>query len=336
MDCHPVPGFKSSLAENLGEAERPALEVAVGQQFVPNSNRRSMAERRHRRFESRDQVIWLGWVAAHRVSVTIGCVATPGPAGATSKVRPMSEPPSDDATEGFYQDFWTESVWSGSEPNRDEQMRIEALERVIADHRLGGSILDVGCGRGVLTRHFAKHGEIMGIDIVEAAVRRGRDLFPEIDLQHRTLADVNTSAAGSFDLVVSSEVLEHVPRGEQSGFLREIHRALRPGGFVLLTTPRGELHRQGRAHVDSEQPIEDWLSEGELDAMLTAAGLSIVHRERTGVYPISWWRTPLVISPVRRLVARSSVLRRVVQRAGIYQVVLAQKSSSAVDQSSDT
>src|SRR5258708_16975644 len=51
--------------------------------------------------------------------------------------------------------------------------------------------------------------------------------------------DITTSRlpAGSFDFVLCSEVLEHIP--DTAGVLVGIHRLLRPGGFVLLATPQG-------------------------------------------------------------------------------------------------
>ena len=239
----------------------------------------------------------------------------------------VNTPGAEDAAEQFYDEFWTDTVWSSAEPNTDERMRLTALERAIAKHDLGGGrILDVGCGRGCLTAALAHHGAIKGIDPVKAAIRRGHELFPEIDLAHQTINDLNSANAGSFDLVVSSEVIEHVPAPDQQSFVHELHGALEPGGTLLLTTPRGELHDQWRQHVDNDQPVEDWLNESALGALLRNAGFIIIEHERFGVYPISWWRVPLVISPVRALSARILPLRRAIDRAGVYQLVVARKA----------
>jgi SAM-dependent methyltransferase len=46
--------------------------------------------------------------------------------------------------------------------------------------------------------------------------------------------------AGTFDLVFATEVIEHLDDGELDGLLAECRRLLKPGGFVLFTTPNNE------------------------------------------------------------------------------------------------
>lgn len=239
---------------------------------------------------------------------------------------PMATPVPENEAELFYESFWSDGAWSGSAPNIDEQMRMDALLRLISQHHLGPRILDVGCGRGVITNALTAYGEVTGIDVVAAAIARGAELFPTLDLQHIDLRDFNAASAGTFDLIVCTEVVEHVEPHEKQAFVSEITRSLRSGGSLLLTTPRGELHDLWRSRIDNDQPTEDWLTEPALDRLLLEAGLTVTHRERTGVYPLSFWQKALVVSPVRRLAARVAPLRRMIDRAGIYQVVLAEKA----------
>jgi len=89
-----------------------------------------------------------------------------------------------------------------------------------------GHLLDVGCGRCPYKRtFFAGARKYIGTDY----------------LSDRSHPDVISSAvqipfaANSFDTVVSTEVLEHVPEPFQA--IREMRRVLKPGGFLILSTP---------------------------------------------------------------------------------------------------
>jgi 2-polyprenyl-3-methyl-5-hydroxy-6-metoxy-1,4-benzoquinol methylase len=104
--------------------------------------------------------------------------------------------------------------------------------RVLAELR-PGTLLDVGCGRGDLGAAFARRGwRVSGVDpsaeACAAARRQGVDARPG------TLESVEFEA-GSFDAVVMSHSLEHVP--DPRAELARIHRLLRPGGSILISLP---------------------------------------------------------------------------------------------------
>ena len=89
-----------------------------------------------------------------------------------------------------------------------------------------GELLDVGCGRRPYEKtYFANASHYVGMDY----------------LSDRSCPDVVGSATdipfpeNSFDTVVSTEVLEHVP--DPAKAIREMFRVVRPGGYVILTTP---------------------------------------------------------------------------------------------------
>jgi 2-polyprenyl-3-methyl-5-hydroxy-6-metoxy-1,4-benzoquinol methylase len=105
------------------------------------------------------------------------------------------------------------------------------------------SILDVGCGEGVLTERWAERlGEnpVLGIDLpdpkleAEWATRRRENLeFRTFDGGDLPFAD------GSFDLVAATEVLEHVPEPERT--LAEMARVA--ARHLLVSVPREPLWR---------------------------------------------------------------------------------------------
>jgi len=97
-----------------------------------------------------------------------------------------------------------------------------------------GRILDVGCGDGGFILHFKKRGwEVYGIDTSEAACKLaieklGRNIF------NCKLKDCHFPDS-YFDVVTLNHVLEHM--SDPNGELREIHRILKDGGILLLSTP---------------------------------------------------------------------------------------------------
>lgn len=94
--------------------------------------------------------------------------------------------------------------------------------------RLGGDVLDVGCGRKPY-RDLVPARRYVGVDIDTPVTSQlaAADVF--YDGRMLPFADE------SFDAVLCSQVLEHVFTPE--AFLAEIRRVLRPGGVLLLATP---------------------------------------------------------------------------------------------------
>ena len=114
---------------------------------------------------------------------------------------------------------------------------IAFLER--AGVTIGGRVLDAGCGGGGMPLSLAEHAAaVVGIDPLDrfrhAGVRLGRERHTTN--LHFALADgmALPFPAGSFDLVLSHAVIEHVP--DALLYLRECGRVLRAGGRCYLST----------------------------------------------------------------------------------------------------
>ncbi len=96
-----------------------------------------------------------------------------------------------------------------------------------------GRLLEVGCGQGLFLEHARARGwEVTGVDLLEPLAALART---ERGLDARTgeLADA-ALPSGTFDVVYSSEVIEHVI--DPIALLREMYRVLRPGGLAVLLT----------------------------------------------------------------------------------------------------
>lgn len=105
------------------------------------------------------------------------------------------------------------------------------------------SILDVGCGGGLLSEKLAVlGGQVTGIDPLEENIMLANDhkesSHPNLtNLQYKcsTIEDFSTVAnSNSFDGIVASEVLEHV--NDVDLFITCCHRLLKPNGSLFITT----------------------------------------------------------------------------------------------------
>ncbi|MEL6367497.1 MAG: bifunctional 2-polyprenyl-6-hydroxyphenol methylase/3-demethylubiquinol 3-O-methyltransferase UbiG, partial [Pseudomonadota bacterium] len=102
----------------------------------------------------------------------------------------------------------------------------------------GLSVLDVGCGGGILSESMAKLGaEVTGIDVVERniGIAKRHSLKSGIDIDYRQQTASDLASQGStFDVVLNMEVVEHV--ADVDGFMSDCCRLVRPGGSMFVAT----------------------------------------------------------------------------------------------------
>ena len=121
-----------------------------------------------------------------------------------------------------------------------------------------GRLLDVGCGDGFLMGQLAPLvKEAVGVDSEAAAIgiacQRLAHL-PHCRSQHTVCYEL-PFAAGSFDVVTSTDVIEHLTA--PAGHLREIGRVLKATGALVLTTPQWRPDRKwDTRHVQEFRPEE--------------------------------------------------------------------------------
>lgn len=188
--------------------------------------------------------------------------------------------------EGYYEWFFTQNEnWNKAEPNTDEKQRWEGIKALIQKIEVSNEgtlkILDLGCGRGWLTNLLSGFGEVKGVEPVAPVVKYANELFPGLDIIN---ADSDTllqnGYEGSFDLVVSSEVLEHVPEEHKNNFAININLLLKENGFAIISTPRREAQQQYCEGSGLSQPVEEWLSEMEVKDLFVNNGFTIVELQR--------------------------------------------------------
>jgi SAM-dependent methyltransferase len=141
-------------------------------------------------------------------------------------------------------------------------------------------ILDAGCGTGWFSARARQEGAtVVSLDV-------GTRLLAETARKcdsSRVAASVCDLPFGpaAFDVVISSEVIEHTPDPERA--VREMSRVLRPGGRLALTVPNRLWHPSvvvaNRLGLRPYEGYENWVSWGGLRRICESAGL-VVERQR--------------------------------------------------------
>jgi SAM-dependent methyltransferase len=107
---------------------------------------------------------------------------------------------------------------------------------VVAQEYIKGDVLEVGCGEGrgidlVLPR--AK--SYSAIDKIADVIDQLKTKYPTGTFFSGNIPPLGPFADNSFDVVITFQVIEHIQ--DDVSFLKEIHRVLKPGGLVIITTP---------------------------------------------------------------------------------------------------
>lgn len=185
-----------------------------------------------------------------------------------------------------------ESVWDGA--RTDLFVAHLAVYELCSRWAAGRRVLDAGCGTGYGSDHLARRGarEVVGVDrssgsIRYAARRYGREgvRFLAGDLER-----VDEHVDGPFDLIVASNVIEHLARPET--FLRRAQHLLAPAGELAVVVPAIvdehslELNRRNPFHL-TNLPVADWV------ALVSRLGLA--HRLYRQVFtgPVPDFSSPL-------------------------------------------
>ena len=163
----------------------------------------------------------------------------------------------------------------------------------------GKRVLDIGCGGGLLSESLAKAGaEVTAIDLAPELVKVARlhALESGVKLDYRVQAaeDLAAEQAGSFDVVICMEMLEHVP--DPGAIIEACQRLLKPGGQLFLSTINRTPAAFAVAVVGAEyvarllprgtHHYQDFIKPAELGQWLRHAGLQL--RDVSGMAYEPW------------------------------------------------
>lgn len=139
---------------------------------------------------------------------------------------------------------------------------------------IGGSddICDIGCGMGLMLDRLSKYGKVFGLDMEPSAVAHCREAVPAATVEIGRLPDQIPFPDQSFDVVVASDVLEHVKDDVDAA--RCIANLLRPDGNAIVTVP---AHMSLWSHNDELNCHFRRYERDGLVSVLTAGGLVVRH-----------------------------------------------------------
>lgn len=148
---------------------------------------------------------------------------------------------------------------------------------------LSARILEIGSGLGYLTYAIHAAGyNITGIDISKDAVTKARSTFGDLYL-HKDLSLLAAEEPGSFNVVIMTEVIEHVP--DPRAFLGAAASLLKTNGQIILTTPNKSDSPLGTCWNTENPPVHLWwFSETAMRRLAQMSSLSIRIGDFTSMY----------------------------------------------------
>lgn len=159
------------------------------------------------------------------------------------------------------------------------------------------SVLDVGCGGGILSEGLARQGAIVtGLDVepdaLAAAKKHAEDAQLTIEYVCCPVEEYETAA---FDVITCMEMLEHVT--DPMLVIEHCSRLLKPGGYLFLSTLNRTMKAYASAIVAAEYALrllprqthdfDKFIKPSELAAMVRANGLEMAGLSGMAYNPFS-------------------------------------------------
>ncbi len=181
----------------------------------------------------------------------------------------------------------------------------------------GLSLLDIGCGGGLLSEPMARLGfAVTGADASERNIGTARAHAAQTGLEidyRATTAEALVAEGRSFDVVLNMEVVEHV--ADVGAYLAACTQLLKPGGLTFVATLNKTLKSLALAKIGAEYVL-NWLPRGthdwnrfippqDLESSLEDTGLTLLKRQGVSFDPLTWdWRLSFDVDVNYMLVAK--------------------------------
>lgn len=127
----------------------------------------------------------------------------------------------------------------------------------------GVTLLDVGCGGGLVCEPLARlGGDVTGIDLEEGAIEVAKQHASDQSMNIDYRAQTVESLENKFDVVLALEIAEHVV--DPAGFIKACAQRLKPGGLLIVSAPNRTARSFMEAIVAAEYILR-WVPRGTHD-----------------------------------------------------------------------
>ena len=185
----------------------------------------------------------------------------------------------------FYEEF---SGQFDSKMNMyDTNKRVQVIfDELLQEDISGKYLLDAGCGTGWFSKKACERGaQVVSMDL-------GEGLLSEVKKKCNSSRIVGSILEipfneNTFDIIVSSEVIEHVPDPYQA--IEELFRVLKPGGTLVLTTPNKlwyfAIWIANTFKLRPYQGLENWTGWYEMKKNMRKIGFEIKEMKGVHLFP---------------------------------------------------
>ncbi len=188
---------------------------------------------------------------------------------------------------------WAELI---SAYDTERRIRVLVDEFLGADCLRGRDVLEGGCGLGFFSRRIWAQApaRLVAVDLAPSMVAAVQHALPQAECLVADLLDLRPGLGSRlFDVVLSSDVIEHTPDPLRA--VEALCRRVRPGGWLALSCPNRRwrwlltvARLTGlRRHY---QGYENWVAPRHLLRAIEGAGLQIVRKE--GIHCLPWQVVP--------------------------------------------
>lgn len=207
-----------------------------------------------------------------------------------------------------------------------------AISRIMEGPDAGAAktLIDLGCGDGVLTANIGTRGlKVMGTDIDLDRVRKA--VSHSASGESYAVSDVMRPPfrAGSADIVLIHHVIEHL-EGNDGNVLSECYRLLKGGGYLIVGVPNedslmGRISRRMHPRLYSEGEHVNFYSESSIISLLTSVGFDVQSIGRIGfLFPLYYLHMALI--SVKPLFYAGHYLTKILKNSADSLIIICRKS----------